>query len=346
MTTSIANINGAQLKRLAVEQFGSNLGTTVLSQGMLSGTDKYSVTIEDFYISSDIPIFPPNTKVFDILNTTGKVDGDVILAHPDQEIVSSCVIGPVYNFIDFAYQIQEYLNTTRALGQIDLEGSLIPQKNLTFVADQTFWNNKIIYMTDQFSEIFEHRVIWARRQADNTTNVNANTRDNEGHPHDILEDPTHFSALVELGFVGNPIGVLSSSRMDLFENRHRIRIDSVLPLPHELFAVNTKVQNRYTFMELDFPKETLYSRIGIENNRISDNVQLSQILRTGIFRLVKPSLHSGQKKMLTGQSQDHRYEIFIIRKKIINGIITLVEEEFPMSGGDYFRLVLLFTKEV
>ena len=50
--------------------------------------------------------------------------------------------------------------------------------------------------------------------------------------------------------------------------------------------------------------------------------------------------------MLTGQSQDHRYEIFIIRKKIINGIVTLVEEKFPMSGGDYFRLVLLFTKEV
>ena len=50
--------------------------------------------------------------------------------------------------------------------------------------------------------------------------------------------------------------------------------------------------------------------------------------------------------MITGQSQDQRYEIFIIRKKIQNGVVKLVEEKFPMSGGDYFRLVLLFTREV
>ena len=346
MTTSIANINGAQLKRLSIEQFGSNLASAVLTQAMLPGTAKYGVTIEDFYISSDIPIFPANTKVFDILSTTGKNGGDGILVNPNVETLSSCVIGPVYNFLDFAYQIQDYLETTRALGNLNLEGSFIPQKNLSFVADETFWNNKIIYMTDEFAEIFEHRIIWARRRLHADPNLNSNTKDAEGHPHDILQDPTHYSDLVELGFAGTPLGIFSSSRMDLFENRHRIKIDSVLPLPHELFAVGSKVENRYTFMEFDFPKETLFSRIGIENSRISDNVQLSQILRTGIFRLLKPSLHSGQKKMITGQSQDQRYEIFIIRKKIQNGVVKLVEEKFPMSGGDYFRLVLLFTREV
>jgi len=83
------------------------------------------------------------------------------------------------------------------------------------------------------------------------------------------------------------------------------------------------------------------------DQRMSDNVSLSQILHTGVFELLKPAPHSGLKKMLAGQTQDHRYEIFLIRKSVAaDGSMRLQEEKWPMGPGDYFRMVLLFTQEV
>ena len=343
--SSIANINGANPKRMSIEQFGSNLGAAVLQQPFLTGKAKYDVTIEDFYISSDIPIFPKGTKVFDIIDTAGQQPGFPVIPN-NNVILSSCVIGPVYNWLDFAFQIQEYLNTTRALGDLNLEGAFIPQKNLSFAANATFWNNKIIYFADQFADIFEHRAIFARRLPNGVHRTNNTTDNDSGVPHSILAADGTYSNIVSLGFVGEALSTFSSSRMDLFENRHRIRIDSVLSLPHEMFAVNSKASHRYVFMEFDFPRETVSSRIAVQNMRLSDNISISQILHTGIFRLIKPSPHSGMKKLIAGQSQDHRYEIFIIRKKLENGVVKLQEEKFPMSSGDFFRLALLFTREV
>ena len=133
----------------------------------------------------------------------------------------------------------------------------------------------------------------------------------------------------------------------------KIRIDCVLPLPHEIFCVGTKpgqsvdVSNRYTFMEFDFPRETLFTKLTIDNNSVSDNVALRQELYTGVFRLLRSNLHSGIKKMLIGQTQTHRYEIFIVRKRVTSdGSVELKPEKWAMSTGDYFRMSLLFTKEV
>lgn len=343
MSATIANINGANVKRLTIEQFGSNLGHTVLTRPLLSETAKFDVQIEDFFVSSDIPIYPADTHVFTIVETTLAHAGD---AWADQN-QHDCVVGPVYNWLDFAYQIQEFLDSVAdQVGEVSLEGSLIPQKNLSFKANAEFWGDKIIYFSDQFAEIFENSVVFLRQAADGSI-VTANTV-----PKVLMIAANGtFTATVDLDYIGGDICSESKSRMDLFENRHRLRIDSVLPLPHELFCVgrlneSAKVSHRYTFMEFDFPKETLYTKVHIQNAKISDNQDLSQILRTGIFRLIKPSLHSGLKKMLPGQSQDHRYELFLIRKVIKDGIVELREEKWPMSGGDFFRLVLLFTQEV
>ena len=71
MTTSIANINGANPRRLHIEQLGDNKAEGVLIQPLLEEAGKYDVTIEDFYISSDIPIFPKGTKVFTIIRMVG-----------------------------------------------------------------------------------------------------------------------------------------------------------------------------------------------------------------------------------------------------------------------------------
>ena len=334
MSGTIANINGSNVKRLTIEQFGSNLGAAVLQRDLLSDTAKYDVTIESLFVSADIPIFPANTHVFDIIDVSIAFLGEAVADAPKL----SCVIGPVYNWLDFSYQIQAFLDKSDT-ETVDLEGAMIPQKNLSFVAS-TFWDKYVIYFTDQFAQIFENQTIWARSDT-----VNTNTG------YKIIEDG-EWTALIEADYTGERTVIQSGSRMDLFENRHRIRIDSVLSIPHELFAVgrknqNAQVSNRYTFMEFDFPKETLYTKFSIENGAISDNQSLSQILRTGIFRLIKPNLHSGLKKMLPGQSQDHRYELFLIRKRVqADGSVKLVEEPLPMSEGDYFHMVLLFTQEV
>ena len=351
MSTSIANIRGAHVTRLVLEQFGSNEASTVLQNQLLSDSKTFDVTIERFNISSDIPIFPANTHVFDIINTDGKTTGDQLYAAGTPFV--SCKIGPVYNWLDFAYQIQVFLSNVNYIAhapQLHIEGSVIAQKSLSFNGNDDFWRDYILHFKGDFAEIFDlgtHPVIWAR-----TANVTHELVRSNTAFHMLNDaDASIFTNVVELGFTRPGTIVLSKSRMDLFENRHKIRIDSVLPLPHELFAVgkpnSTEVSHRYTFFEFDFPKETLFTRMTILNDMISDNNQLSQVLCTGVFQLIKPSPHSGLKKLNPGQSQFQRYEIFLVRRKPVKGGgIEFVEEKWPMSAGDYFRLALLFTQEV
>ena len=161
MSGTIANINGANVKRLTIEQFGSSIGAAVLQRDLLTDTAKYDVTIESLFVSADIPIFPANTHVFDIVDNSTASNGDDVA---DSDKIP-CVIGPVYNWLDFSYQIQEFLETTRsAVGVCDIEGAFIPQKNLSFVASADFWDSNVIYFTNQFAQIFENRTIWARTQ--------------------------------------------------------------------------------------------------------------------------------------------------------------------------------------
>ena len=162
MSGTIANINGSNVKRLTIEQFGSNLGAAVLQRDLLSDTAKYDVTIESLFVSADIPIFPANTHVFDIIDVSIAFLGEAVADAPKL----SCVIGPVYNWLDFSYQIQAFLDKSDT-ETVDLEGAMIPQKNLSFVAS-TFWDKYVIYFTDQFAQIFENQTIWARSDTVNT----------------------------------------------------------------------------------------------------------------------------------------------------------------------------------
>ena len=353
MSITVANITGANIKRLTIEQFGSNLSHAVLQNDLLSDASKYDVTIEEFFVSADIPILYENTHIFSVYKTNIAVPGDDLEDDDADEV--PCYIGPCYNWLDFTYQIQDFLDREINLGGVEvyIQGSLIPQKNLSFNGNAAFWEEHIIHFTTAYATIFEFQTLFARTDA-NGDLVSTNTKDADGNYYKMLEQHIvlEYTNLVSLDFVGEPTAIMSKGRLDLFENRHRIRIDSVLSLPHELYAVGKKnqsaeVSNRHVFMEFDFPKETLWNKFAIENGTISDNQQLSQILHTGVFRLIKPNLHSGLKKMMPGQSQTHRYELFLIRKRIqYDGTIKLIEEPLVMSGGDFFRLVLLFTKEV
>jgi len=362
MTSSVANIHGANPIRLTIEQFGSSESQTVLETELLVEADsgKYDVAIESLFISSDIPIFPAGTEVFRIIDTTGNNENNV----PDfdgVDVSHVCKVGPVYNWLDFAYQIQEFCTQTHDIieGHLFVEGSLLTQKKIAFRADPDFWGDKYLYFTPEFAEIFQldkYRAVWVREHQGVVYASNI-----AGAPvgmftdyNDLGNPGLFYDAAVSFGFPANfgPYTVLTNSRMDAFENRHKLRIDSVLPLPHELFAVGTKnssadISHRYTFMELDFPPEILYSKLNIQNSIFSDEKSISQMLLTGCYYLIKPSQAGSLKKLLFGQTQDQRFELFLIRKKIqADGTIDFVTEKYPMQPGDYFRMVLLFTQEV
>ena len=367
MTSSIANINGTNVTRLAVEQFGSNESSVVLQSQLLSDSVKYDVTIERFNMSSDIPIFKSNTPVFHVVGTAGKNTGDPLYSPGNANIMATCTVGPVYNWLDFAYQLQDFMLSIRhqdvpITGTLDLAGSTLPQKTLVFDGTAAFWRDKVLVFTDEFANILElgdTPVMWTRYAGGQHFTYNQPMAVLLGNVPQMvtrLGGGWIFTNFVTQGFadgIFDSIGLQTDSKMDTFENRHKIRIDSVLPIPHEVFGVgaanssSVEISNRYTFLEFDFPKETMFSKMTMVDQRMSDNVSLSQILHTGVFELLKPSPHSGLKKMLAGQTQDHRYEIFLIRKSVAaDGSMRLQEEKWPMGPGDYFRMVLLFTQEV
>ena len=72
MSTTIANVYGSNLARLAVEQFGNNRAEGILTNPLLSDAAKYIVQLESFFISSDVPIFPIDTEVFRIYDATAE----------------------------------------------------------------------------------------------------------------------------------------------------------------------------------------------------------------------------------------------------------------------------------
>ena len=266
MTATIANIHGANPIRLTIEQFGSSESQTVLETELLVEADsgKYDVAIESLFISSDIPIFPAGTEVFRIIDTVGNAENEV----PNFEGVDVshiCKVGPVYNWLDFAYQIQEFCTQTHDIieGHLFVEGSLLTQKKIAFRADPDFWGDKYLYFTPEFAEIFQldkYRSVWVREYQGVVFASNV-----AGAPPGMFKDINNhgvaglfYGAAVPFGAPLGEYTVLTNSRMDAFENRHKLRIDSVLPLPHELFAVGTKnasaeISHRYTFMEFDFP---------------------------------------------------------------------------------------------
>ena len=100
MSATIANIRGSSIKRLIIEQSGSNLAEATLTQPLIedAATEAYDVQIEDFSIRSDVPILKSDTTVFSIY-ARGDLDETTPLIP-----VARCIVGPVYNWMDLCSQ--------------------------------------------------------------------------------------------------------------------------------------------------------------------------------------------------------------------------------------------------
>ena len=152
--------------------------------------------------------------------------------------------------------------------------------------------------------------------------------------------------------LGPSATVSMKCKLDMFENRVGLSVDAVLPLPFEMFCMNSNSQdnnkgaNRHAFLTLDFPEGNLTHKT-IASSVLSDNLEISQKLRTGIFRIVGDSRNSVAKKLLPGQLQDQRYEIFLIRKRSQpDGTVKLVEEPLEFTTGDYWSMDVVFSKQI
>lgn len=363
MSITIANTRGSSIKRLIIEQSGSNLAEATLTQPLIedADTEAYDVQIEDFSIRSDVPIISTNTTIFSIYDR-GDLDDTTPL-----EPVAHCIVGPVYNWMDLFSQISKFLRifggSQVPLSSIGIDSRFMMQKKLSFRGDLLFWQSYYIQLTPLFAEIFDikkqegdlDQKIYLIYQTSNAQGVDVPGALFKNNPlYDFPPDPPYSFALPKT--IAFPPGdatatVRINSRMELFENRHRIRIDCVLPLPHELFGIgeknqSTKMSNRYTFMEFDWPQDVMSCETKTQGTRFTNRFSVKQDVNSGNMHIIKPGLHSGLKKMIVGQSQAHRYQLFIVRK-VVNedGSISQKEEPWPMSDGDWFRLSLLFVKE-
>ena len=80
---------------------------------------------------------------------------------------------------------------------------------------------------------------------------------------------------------------------------------------------------------------------------ISDDMEIEQKLRTGVFKIVGDARNSVGKKLMSGQLQDHRYELMLIKKEPqADGSVTLKQEPIQFGPGDYWSMDVVFTKQV
>ena len=146
MSATIANIRGSSIKRLIIEQSGSNLAEATLTQPLIedAATEAYDVQIEDFSIRSDVPILKSDTTVFSIY-ARGDLDETTPL-----EPVARCIVGPVYNWMDLCSQISKFLTIFGATEQfpvvfsVGIDSRFMMQKKLSFRGDLLFWQSYYI----------------------------------------------------------------------------------------------------------------------------------------------------------------------------------------------------------
>ena len=85
----------------------------------------------------------------------------------------------------------------------------------------------------------------------------------------------------------------------------------------------------------------------INTDILSDEIRLTEPIYTGRMTPIVKNLNSFGQNLMVGSTQDHRYELFLIRK-VINDDYTVKqqEERIEFKPGDYFELSLVFTKQV
>ena len=156
MSVTTANIKGSNIKRLVIEQLGSNLSSATLTQPLIDDaeSEKYDVQIEDFWIRSDVPIIETDTTVFSIFDR-GVVDEETPVAGDE---IETCVVGPVYNWMDLCSQIAKFLTIFSNGGVfVGIETHYMMQKKISFVGNLLFWQNYYIQLTPKFAEIFDKK---------------------------------------------------------------------------------------------------------------------------------------------------------------------------------------------
>jgi hypothetical protein len=371
MASSIANINGTNITRLHVTQLGSNQTQCVLETALISDSDtsRYCVSLERLYLHTDIPIFPGNTKVFEIIvQGPAKQNGQIIDNPLDHAV---CIVGPVYNFLDFCQQVQVFFdryNSIEPLARIYVSGQMASKKLFAIRANEAFWTNRFIKFENTFGRLWEtfgtegcyHTRVAGRGFADDCDVIVMGDIAAGQDPELVYYEDTN----VLPAFVVNPtwaltygtefVSITLRNRSDFFENRIAIRIDSVIPVPFETFAVGTSVTDttargskRHSFVQVDFPQETISHVMTTHVNRVSDTFEIKQDLQSGAFELVSNAMNTLGKTMIPGQLQNHRYEIFLVRKTIgADRKVTFTQEALDFESGDFFMLSLLFTKQV
>jgi len=369
---TIANINGANITRLMVLQMGSNNTSCVLSNALIpdGDTNKYVCSVENLVVSTDIPIFQKGTTVF-VIYAIGADDDDGEELEEFENIQSyyKCVVGPVYSFLDFVSQIQHFCNrynTHTAIddtsGNIGVDAQLASKKQFGLSCDHDFWNQHVIFFPNEMGRIFDGlnggEGFYHMYLPKNTVDLNAN--------YDLVEegiyagdgiqwrvDPTDFMYFIDPWDFGARVTISVKCKMDIFENRVGLIVDAVLPIPLQLFCVKANKQDtrksisKYAFLTLDFPEGRLTHKTIITGARISDEMEISQPLRTGVFRILGDSRNSVAKQLIPGQLQDHRYEILLIRKVTnADGTVALKEERLVFGNGDYWKMDIVFAKQV
>ena len=99
-------------------------------------------------------------------------------------------------------------------------------------------------------------------------------------------------------------------------------------------------------MTLDFPEEVLTTKTFV-NIVLSDDIEITQKLRTGIFQIVGDSRNSVAKKLMVGTLQDQRYELLLIKKiPQADGTVKLVDSPVEFSEGDFWSMDVVFTKQI
>ena len=374
MTSSVSNYNGTNVTRLHVSQLGSNQSSCSLSSPLIEDADtkKYTVSLERFYLHAHIPIFGANTKVFEIITQGGgRIAGDPVDVAEDHEI---CIVGPVYNFLDFCQQVQvfcERYNSIEAAARLNVSGYMASKKVFALDGNEAFWSNRFIRFENTFGRMWEvkgtENCYHERLSGDGFNHHAPVIRMGEpllgtGEDADSVyyDDPyilvSHhlFNPLWNTHYPTPNVTVSFKNRSDFFENRIAIRIDSVIPVPFETFAVGTsKVDNtaagstRHSFFEVDFPQETVSNALTTHTNRVSDTFDIKQDLQSGVFELVANGSNTLSKTMNPGQLQTHRFEILLVRKEIDeNRKITFKAEPLVFKSGDFFMLSVLFAKQV
>ena len=376
--TTLANINGANITRLSFQQMHSNACQCVLMQPPVddSETNRYITTVENLVVSTDIPIFKKGTEVFTIMEVTFPDDEKSPSDNPwerfdgydnDEDLSANrkCVVGPVYSFSDFVHQVQEFctrynrdITLTGNRGRIYVDARLAARKQFGLQGNLQFWSRHILDFTNEFGRLFDNMLgeeNYYHQYLHNNTYGHA-----KGPLHNDqiwLQDVTEYMFLDEDGEAtmwdfGSYATLAMPCKLDMFENRVGLQVDSVLPLPFEMFCVNANKQDRnkgksrYAFLTLDFPEGAL-SHITRFGSFTSDEIDISQQVRTGLFQLMPDANNSVSKKLLAGTLQTQRYELMLVRK-VANkdGTVTLKTEPVEFTNGDFWSMDVIFTKQV